>query len=207
MSIPQGSSTISSIGQKTVEDGGTNTNAVSIDTPLLEFGSVTPLGVAQKPSRETSTLMISVGDQMNQSAIEQTNSPLVPSGATIRPRLRVVAPGRITRLKTRQLWYGTVTEINDQGFVAILSDKTNPENPDEQASFEFDLSEISPEDLQLVSLGSSFYWTIGTELSVARQVTNVSRLEFRRMPRWTKSSLARAKNNADQIRELFGKEA
>ena len=90
--------------------------------------------------------------------------------------------------------------------MAILSDKTNPSNPEEQASFDFEDSEISPEDVKLVQPGSSFYWILGSELTVGGEVRNVSVVQFRRVPAWTKQKLAEAEAKAKQLTNLFTQE-
>jgi hypothetical protein len=91
--------------------------------------------------------------------------------------------------------------------VAILSDKTNPGNPDERGSFDFEYTEISPDDLRLINPGSTFYWVIGNERTVAGQVKNVSMLQFRRVPAWTQSRLDRAADSARRLRESFREKA
>jgi hypothetical protein len=84
-----------------------------------------------------------------------------------------------------------------------LQDKTNPRNPDERVSFEFDRTEISPEDLPFINPGSSFYWIIGNERTAAGQVKNVSMLQFRRVPAWTRRKLEQVADVAHRLRESF----
>ena len=130
-------------------------------------------------------------------------NPSIPSGVTFRPRLKLAVPGQAPRLKTRQLWEGVVTEVKEGGFVAVLSDKTNRKNPDEQATFEFDNTEISPEDVKLIKPGSSFYWVIGSVSTPANQVINASMVQFRRVPAWTQKGLQRADEQARRLKQLF----
>jgi hypothetical protein len=127
----------------------------------------------------------------------------VPQGLTERPRLNIVLDKREPLLTTRQLWEGTITEVRNGGFLAVLSDKSNPSNPDEQARFEFENMEISPDDLPLVRPGASFYWTIGNQTSVGGQSTNVSFVQFRRVPAWTERRLAQVTETARSLRQLF----
>jgi hypothetical protein len=112
-----------------------------------------------------------------------------------------IAPGRAARLRTRQLWEGTVTEVREGEFTAILSDRSNRDNPDEQAVFT--TAEISPEDQALVRPGASFYWTIGSQRTLGGPVMNVSIVQFRRLPTWTTRKLAEAAEHARLMRELF----
>ncbi len=94
-----------------------------------------------------------------------------------------------------------MTEARNDGFVATLTDKTNPSNPDEQVVF--DIGEVSEEDRGFTTVGSSFYWTIGSERMPSGQLKNVSMLQFRRLPAWTRSSVARAEARARNIGQLF----
>jgi hypothetical protein len=110
---------------------------------------------------------------------------------------------RGTTLQIRQLWECTVTELRREGFVATLSDKTKRDSPEEQALFEFENIEISEDDHRLVSPGSVFYWTIGTERTPAGQVKNVSSVEFRRSPAWTRSAIVSASAQAARLKEWF----
>ncbi len=130
--------------------------------------------------------------------------PSAVSGAIVRRQLKnwSVIQKRGAALQTRQLWIGTVTEVGESSFVAILRDRTKPSNPDEQATFE--LNEISEEDRPLVSVGSTFYWVVGREQSVAKSITNVSKVRFRRLPMWTKSALKRASTKAERLQKALG---
>jgi hypothetical protein len=96
-----------------------------------------------------------------------------------------------------------VTELRENSFVAILSDKTNPTNPDEQGEFEFDNTEISPEDRRLLSRGSSFYWIIGSEHTAGGQIKTISMMQLRRIPTWTARKPARVTERAERAKELF----
>jgi hypothetical protein len=64
----------------------------------------------------------------------------------------------VGRFQLLQLWEGRITEIDENTFSARISDKTNPQLPDEIVTL--DIEEISPRDLPLVKLGSVFYWSI-----------------------------------------------
>ena len=131
-------------------------------------------------------------------------APSAVSGAIVRRPLKnwSVIQKRGASLQTRQLWIGTVTEVGDGSFVAILRDRTKPSNPEEQATFE--LNEISEEDKPLVSVGSTFYWVIGREQSIAKSITNVSKVRFRRLPMWTKSALKSASTRAERLQSALG---
>jgi hypothetical protein len=108
------------------------------------------------------------------------------------------------RLRTKQFWEGTVIECDEKGFLARVTDRTNPANPDEMVSFS--IEEISEGDMKLVAPGARFYWTIGTERSPAGQVSNVAFVNFRRAPRWNKVSFRKASDRAAKVRSLFDRE-
>ncbi len=103
-------------------------------------------------------------------------------------------------LQTRQLWEGTVTQVSNGGFIAVVSDKTDPTNPQEQVSF--DLGDVSDEDHELVRVGSSFYWIIGRERT-GGTVRNVSIVQFRRVPAWTASAMSKASERARRFAEVL----
>ena len=112
-----------------------------------------------------------------------------------------VAKGKDPTLQIRQLWEGTVTEVHEDEFVAMLSDKSNPQNPNEQATFQY--IEVSDDDRSLVKPGSVFYWAIGTQRTPAGQVKNVSGIDFQRAPAWTRGALSDAFVRARRIAEWF----
>ena len=100
-------------------------------------------------------------------------------------------------LHTRQFWEGSVTDVRNGEFTAIVQDRTNPDNPDEQVVFGFD--EISDTDRSLVKPGAPFYWVIGLERTPAGQQKNISLIRFRRTPPLSRSALVRAKSRANEF--------
>lgn len=98
-------------------------------------------------------------------------------------------------------WEGQVKEVKEDSFVAFISDKTNPENEDEEV--DLDLREIDSNDLNLVRPGSLFYWAVGYEdgRGVPRQ--RVSRIRFKRLPGLTTRDIGRARENAEKFAALF----
>lgn len=110
-----------------------------------------------------------------------------------------IAKGSV--LKTLQVWEGTITGLDEQNFTATLRDLTKPSNPDEQA--EFARIEVSEDDQELLTLGSTFYWVVGTERTPGGQKRNISTLQFRRLPPWTDNALRRANERAALTRSLF----
>ena len=87
-------------------------------------------------------------------------------------------------------------------FVAILTDRTDPSRPDEEASFDFE--EVPPNERHLIQPGAVFYFFIGTECTRAGQQRNVSIIEFQRSPSWTRSALKRVDARARRIAGVLG---
>ena len=103
------------------------------------------------------------------------SSPVpVPSGAFVRPVQRTLNQGKRAALLTQQLWEGTVVGVEKNEFVAVVNDKTEPSNPEEEVSF--DLADVSEQDRSLVQIGASFYWLIGRERTPAGTIRNISAL-------------------------------
>lgn len=160
--------------------------------PLFDFGPPPDVLSDSKNAKSEPTAVTLNSSDM---------SAPVPRGAafaaTITPQMLI---GRGSTLQTRQLWEGTVTEVRANDFVASLADVTNPENPDEQVEFTFD--EVSQDDRQLVTSGSAFYWVVGSERTPGGQLKNVSMVQFRRLPMWTRSSLEQGER-VSSINDVF----
>lgn len=124
----------------------------------------------------------------------------VPRSATVKPKVPDAA-GKGRSLQIKQLWEGTVTEVLDDTFEAVLTDKSRPDSPEEHVQFES--VELRADDRPLVSPGSVFYWMIGTERTPAGQVRNISNIEFSRLPVWTRSSLKAAEKKGSSAAEWF----
>jgi len=126
-----------------------------------------------------------------------------PSDSLVRPKPRRITDERIYALRPRQRWQGTITQTTKDGFVAVLSDLNHPEHAEEEATFTLDELALPDEELPQVKPGSSFYWVVGTEKSPAGMVKNVSIVQFRRSPTWSRSALSRARATAEQFGSLF----
>ena len=100
-----------------------------------------------------------------------------------------------------QKWEGTVQQVADDYFEALLVDQTDKKNQDEVA--EFMLDEVSDADLDLVKPGSIFYWNIGYEISPAGQRKRASIIRFRRLPKWSAHEIEMAKNDAKRTRDIL----
>jgi hypothetical protein len=176
---------------------------------ILDF-SEKPMGASQV---RVSSMTATVGEQQGEAIatsqastvsttanVSASSSIPVPTGANLQPRLYSLVRGKGPILQTRQLWEGTVTQVSNGGFIAVVSDKTDPTNPQEQVSF--DLGDVSDEDHELVRVGSSFYWIIGRERT-GGTVRNVSIVQFRRVPAWTASAMSKASERARRFAEVL----
>ena len=104
-------------------------------------------------------------------------------------------------LRTLQMWEGTVEEVNNDEFTSVLIDKTDSQNPDEQVTFS--VNEVTENERNMISPGSTFYWVIGHEIMKGGQQKNVAYIRFRRMPNWTGLAMKHALQNAEiSIAEL-----
>lgn len=156
--------------------------------PLFEHGPAADLSIASQDDASPATALMP----------DKADSSVPKSVALPQP---IVAIVKGPTLRTRQLWEGRVTEVRDTEFVAVLTDATNPSNPDEQVVFACD--EISEDDRALIAPGSGFYWTVGTKQSPVGQRENVSIIQFRRLPSWTRSSLEESSSRAREIWKLL----
>ena len=173
--------------------------------PIYDFFPQPTIGASQPSTSLAGTSLEATSLASSQASLTERLKTPLPTGAVLPPSVKWGGLGRTLRLKTRQIWEGTITEVRDREFVAVLRDKTEPRNPDEVATFTFDNTEISEEDQNLIFSGSSFYWIIGTQQTIAKQAINVSMLQFRRLPAWSQTRLSRAMERARQIRrELTG---
>ncbi len=96
-----------------------------------------------------------------------------------------------------QRWVGHITAIHDEYFEAKLTDITNPTTYE---IGEFDLSDISSGDKELISIGAAFYWSIGRAVTNG-QVENKSLIRFQRVVPWNVSALNKVVDRAEDVFE------
>ena len=100
-----------------------------------------------------------------------------------------------------QKWEGYVLDVSKTSFNARLIDLTE-RGTEEDA--EFDLSEVSQDDLQLVAGGAVFYWSIGYLSDPTGRRRTVSEIRFRRLPAVTPEEYAKALTAAKDDSSLLG---
>ncbi|MEA2061873.1 MAG: hypothetical protein U9P10_15520 [Thermodesulfobacteriota bacterium] len=125
------------------------------------------------------------------------NTPQIEPPEFVSPYLKPLKG----KYKLLQLWEGRITEILDDTFYAIISDKTNPELPDEMVSL--DIEEITPSDLNLLTPGAVFYWSISYADLPGRGRKKESKIRFRRLSRWTQKEIDHAIKKGAELTAFF----
>lgn len=122
-------------------------------------------------------------------------TPLVDA-AVISQRLR-------ERFQVLQKWEGRVTSVDhDSGeFTAFLTDKTNPEEPEEQVVL--DIDELADNDKERLKPGSLFYWTVGHRFSASGGKTKESEIRLRRLRGFSDTTILSACKYAREMSDLF----
>lgn len=118
------------------------------------------------------------------------------------PDLDDITLSPITTFHVQQEWEGYVQEVNDQDstFTALLLDITaNHKYPSEEADFR--QSNVDKFDQHFLCPGAVFRWIIGYERSISGTIKSVSKLTFRRLPKWNKETIKRADKKAKQFKE------
>lgn len=95
-----------------------------------------------------------------------------------------------------EIWEGVVSELMPNAIAVVLRAKLNKAIPDH--AMEIDISEVQPQDLDLVVPGAVFYLTMYRE-TTRRTVKNVQEIRFRREPTWTRAMVSRMSQMADEI--------
>lgn len=167
---------------------------------ILDFQDK-PMGAEQ--SRPFSLDLVSGAGGASQSSSHPTVVPTlpIPNEALLPPVLQPLVQGKRSVLQTKQLWEGTVVDVRKNEFLAIVNDRTEPSNPEEEVSF--DLADISEQDLKLVEVGASFYWVIGRERTPAGTIRNISSVQFRRIPSWSSGAISEIATRAGRFTRLF----
>jgi hypothetical protein len=175
------------IGQQTDEHRTELPSSDTMPTPADLIPSSRELGaVSQDVPSTTVKQQVTVGREL--------------LDVLVRPAPEKFTFGRESR-DPKQFWEGVVVARNDDTFTARVVDRTNPSNADEIVEIGSD--EVTADDWNLVRPGASFYWSIGFDRSAAGTITKYSDIRFRRLPGWTRASLADAQREADVLAALF----
>lgn len=98
-----------------------------------------------------------------------------------------------------QAWEGRVVENNpgEREFVAVISDRTDPSNPDEEVVIGYE--SVINSDIELIAEGAVFFWSIGkyrnflTASGKVGPAVNKYELRFRRLPPISKETIEEIK--------------
>ncbi len=101
-----------------------------------------------------------------------------------------------------QRWEGVVTKIEEESFIARLTDLSHKGSEEE---VELPLADIPTEDRDLLEPGAIFYWAIGYRDEPSGQRQRVSMLRFRRLPVWSASELRAAGERASRVATALGR--
>lgn len=103
-----------------------------------------------------------------------------------------------------QKWDGVVIEVREDAFIARLYDKT-ADSPEEEA--EILISDISDDDLPLLTPGAVFYLSLGYIIKNTGQKLRGPVIKFRRLPAWTRRELKEIEERANERKALIGWES
>ncbi len=140
------------------------------------------------PSRVSDTYLSTADSK------EAIHAPEYPLASSIWNPL----PGKFRLL---QLWEGKVLNVTDTEFEALISDKTDPDLPDEIVTI--DIDELSPDDVPLTRPGSVFYWSVGYVDFPGRGRIRESKIRFRRLRGWTTAEIQSARETGRRLEALF----
>jgi hypothetical protein len=117
-----------------------------------------------------------------------------------KPYLRVIILDKKQPFRVLQKWEGRVLQVSADDFTAIVTDKTNPSNDDEEIVF--DIEDVSDDDRELVAPGAVFYWSIGYDDSSGSR-RRVSQIRFRRLPGMSSREIKEAEKKALEFASIF----
>jgi hypothetical protein len=173
----------------------------------------TALPLFDDRSSRAENLVTIVGDvTFESSPLAGTGESSPSMGTAAASRALASAPMPIqfvVALKTEnvvlQVWEGTVTNLANDEFTAIIRDKTEEGNPDEEVVLSTD--ELAVEDLPLLRPGAIFYWSVRYEQERGLPRRRVSRIRFRRVPGWTNADIRQSEVIKERLRGIWTKNA
>jgi len=111
-------------------------------------------------------------------------------------------PERVQRFFIPEVsWEGVVLEVLDDSFTARLFDLENQPKYEEAEILNIAVSDQS--DLDLIVPGAIFFWSIGRRIE-GRRSEQVSLIQFRRLPVWSKREIQQSKNEAAEVMKELG---
>lgn len=104
------------------------------------------------------------------------------------------------KFQVLQKWEGTVEEIDGETIHVSLKDLSH-KGVDEEAFLDF--NDISQDDLPLVKLGAMFYWSLGYETHLDKQVRKSSLIKFKRLANINSSEFDTIHDRAKEIENMI----
>jgi hypothetical protein len=98
-------------------------------------------------------------------------------------------------------WEGVVLEVLEGSFIARLVDRDDPSQSEEAEILNTAVSDQS--DIELIVPGAIFFWSIGRRIE-GRRSEQVSLIQFRRLPVWSKKEIQQSKQEASEIMNELG---
>ena len=98
-------------------------------------------------------------------------------------------------------WEGVVIEVLEDSFIARLVDIDDPSQSEEAEILNTAVSDQS--DIELIVPGAIFFWSIGRRIK-GRRSEQVSLIQFRRLPVWSKREIQQSKQEATEIMNELG---
>lgn len=143
-----------------------------------------------------------------QKFIEEDNCSINPTSwhRAVPTNFSFTAPAleypKVQNFKSEQEFEGYVldVDIDAKSFWARLIDISGS-GSDEDA--EFDLNEVPVDDWKLIEPGALFSWNIGLETR-DKQVRRVAEIRFRRFFKFSKASISKAEQRAEELYNLIG---
>lgn len=125
----------------------------------------------------------------------------LPSLLQIPSVSKMIRPDRGQLAAVNQIWEGTVLSVDmTQRIMSVkLHDRGNIL---EDHYAEISLEWVVDQDLDLVSPGAVFYWTIYKEIKRST-ISNSEEIRFRRLPNWTKRQIEEVYKEAEVLRTKF----
>ena len=111
-------------------------------------------------------------------------------------------PERVQRFFIPEVsWEGVVLEVFEESFTARLVDLNDPSQYEEAEILNNSVSDLS--DLELIEPGAIFFWSIGRRIE-GRRSEQISMIQFRRLPVWTKREIQQSNQEASEIMKELG---
>lgn len=172
------------------------------DTQSLGESAILPLDIAtlipalprprQAQLRFVGTESTPLSDEAAQFDVDDYIVPpvLVPSGLSAQPRFIAL-----------QKWEGRVVSRTESTFGAVVVALRGV--PTEEI-VEFDLEEITPDDIPMVVEGAVFYWSIGYREERSGERSRSSVIRFRRLPAWSQRDIERNELRVAALKTKLG---